>query len=105
MQIKIQSGIVKRSPTAATSAAVTGVAATGMGTTTIITTTAAIAATTVASASARIDTITRKWVCIHYNKQMSLYLKQCCQMAKFDPFLSLDCAGVEGVRAQSKEWK
>ena len=23
--------------------------------------------------------------------------KQCCQMAKFDPFLSLDCAGVEGV--------
>ena len=22
---------------------------------------------------------------------------QCCQMAKFDPFLSLDCAGVEGV--------
>ena len=22
---------------------------------------------------------------------------QCCQMAKFDPFLSLDCAGMEGV--------
>ena len=22
---------------------------------------------------------------------------QCCQMAKFDPFLSLDCARVEGV--------
>ena len=26
-------------------------------------------------------------------------------MAKFDPFLSLDCAGVEGVGAQSKERK
>ena len=24
-----------------------------------------------------------------------------CQMAKFDPFLSLDCARVEGVGAQS----
>ena len=31
--------------------------------------------------------------------------KQCCQMAKFDPFLSLDCARVEGVGAQSKERK
>ena len=31
--------------------------------------------------------------------------KQCCQMAKFDPFLSLDCARVEGVGAQSKEKK
>ena len=28
-----------------------------------------------------------------------------CQMAKFDPFLSLDCARVEGVGAQSKERK
>ena len=28
---------------------------------------------------------------------------QGCQMAKFDPFLSLDCARVEGVGAQSKE--
>ena len=28
-----------------------------------------------------------------------------CQMAKFDPFLSLDCATVEGVGAQSKERK
>ena len=28
-----------------------------------------------------------------------------CQMAKFDPFLSLDCARVEGVGAQSKEMK
>ena len=27
---------------------------------------------------------------------------QCCQMAKFDPFLSLYCARVEGVGAQSK---
>ena len=30
---------------------------------------------------------------------------QGCQMAKFDPFLSLDCARVEGVEAQSKERK
>ena len=30
---------------------------------------------------------------------------QCCQMAKFDPFLSLDCARVEGVGAQSRERK
>ena len=28
-----------------------------------------------------------------------------CQMAKFDPFLSLVCARVEGVGAQSKERK
>ena len=27
-----------------------------------------------------------------------------CQLtAKFDPFLSLDCAGLEGVKAQSRE--
>ena len=31
---------------------------------------------------------------------------QCCQMTKFDPFLSSDCARVEGVGAgQSKERK
>ena len=30
---------------------------------------------------------------------------QGCQMAKFDPFLSLDCARAEGVGAQSKERK
>ena len=30
---------------------------------------------------------------------------QGCQMAKFDPFLSLDCARVEGVGEQSKERK
>ena len=30
---------------------------------------------------------------------------QGCQMAKFDPFLSLDCARSEGVGAQSKERK
>ena len=30
---------------------------------------------------------------------------QGCQMAKFDPFLSLDCARVEGVGAQSGERK
>ena len=33
------------------------------------------------------------------------YSKQGCQMAKFDPFLSLECARVEGVGAQSKERK
>ena len=32
-------------------------------------------------------------------------LEQGCQMAKFDPLLSLDCARVEGVGAQSKERK
>ena len=31
--------------------------------------------------------------------------RQGCQMAKFDPFLSLDCARVEGVGAQSNERK
>ena len=31
--------------------------------------------------------------------------RQGCQMAKLDPFLSLDCARVEGVGAQSKERK
>ena len=34
-----------------------------------------------------------------------LACNQCCQMAKFDPFLSLDCTRVEGVWAQSKERK
>ena len=32
-------------------------------------------------------------------------LRQGCQMAKLDPFLSLDCARVECVVAQSKERK
>ena len=36
---------------------------------------------------------------------MTTSLLQGCQMAKFDPFLSLDCARVEGVGAQSKERK
>ena len=31
--------------------------------------------------------------------------QNCCQMAKFDPFLSLDCVGVEVVGVQSKERK
>ena len=31
--------------------------------------------------------------------------EQGCQISKFDPFLSLDCARVEGVGAQSKERK
>ena len=35
----------------------------------------------------------------------SRHCDQGCQMAKFDPFLSLDCARVEGVGAQSKERK
>ena len=30
---------------------------------------------------------------------------QGCQIAKFDPFLSMDCAGVAGLGAQSKERK
>ena len=33
------------------------------------------------------------------------FLKQGCQMAKFDPFLSLDCARVEGKGAQRKQRK
>ena len=33
------------------------------------------------------------------------FQNQCCQMAKIDPFLSLDCARVEDVGAQSKERK
>ena len=37
-------------------------------------------------------------------KEVSRYVHG-CQMAKFDPFLSLDCARMEGVRAQSKETK
>ena len=34
-----------------------------------------------------------------------LMRRQGCQMAKFDLFLSLDCARVEGIEAQSKERK
>ena len=34
-----------------------------------------------------------------------MYGTQGCQMAKCDPFLSLDCARVEGGGAQSKERK
>ena len=34
---------------------------------------------------------------------LARYVTQCCQIAKFDPFLSLNCARVEGVGAQSKE--
>ena len=37
--------------------------------------------------------------------ELVLRKSQGCQMAKFDPFFSLDCAGVEGVGAQSKERK
>ena len=35
------------------------------------------------------------------SKDLITVWKQGCQMAKFDPFLSLDCAGLEGVGAQS----
>ena len=35
----------------------------------------------------------------------NLCFSQCYQMAKLDPFLSLDCAGVEGVGEQSKKRK
>ena len=30
-------------------------------------------------------------------------LAQCCQMAKVDPFLSLDCARVEGVGRNARK--
>ena len=30
----------------------------------------------------------------------AMFCNQCCQMAKFDPFLSLDCARVEGMGDQ-----
>ena len=33
------------------------------------------------------------------------YLNQGCQMAKFDPFLSLDCARVEGVGRNPRKGK
>ena len=33
---------------------------------------------------------------------LSSSLHQCCQMAKFDPFLSLDCAPMPSTLAQSK---
>ena len=39
------------------------------------------------------------------SSSISSSLAQGCQMAKFDPFLSSDCARVEGVGAQSKERK
>ena len=38
-------------------------------------------------------------------KQQVRQWDQCCQMAKCDPFLSLDCTRVEGVGAESKERK
>ena len=37
--------------------------------------------------------------------EMMLLMVQGCQMAKFYPFLSLDCPRVEGMGAQSKERK
>ena len=38
-------------------------------------------------------------------KKASSETAQGCQMAKFDPFYSLDCARVQAVGAQSKERK
>ena len=38
-------------------------------------------------------------------RNLNTSLDQSCQMAKFDPFLSLDWARVEGVGAQAKERK
>ena len=56
------------------------------------------------------DSFPRPHPLFKYINQLKLYLStafmgQGCQMAKFDPFLSLDCARVEGVGAQSKERK
>ena len=39
---------------------------------------------------------------VPFNPRM---IRQVCQMAKLDPFLSLDCARVEDVGEQSKERK
>ena len=33
-----------------------------------------------------------------------VFHRQGCQMAKFDPFLSLDCIGLDGERRKGKEW-
>ena len=44
-------------------------------------------------------------VVARHHAALLLLQGQCCQMAKFDPLLSLDCARVEGVGAQSKERK
>ena len=57
--------------------------------------------------------VSPRWSCCHLVGSAAPQLScdgwfPCChggQMAKFDPFLSLDCARVEGVGAQSKERK
>ena len=41
----------------------------------------------------------------HINIKIQNKANQGCQMAKFDPFLSLDCGRVEGAGAQSKDRK
>ena len=43
--------------------------------------------------------------CLARKEPNSLVFSQGCQMAKFDPFLSSDCARVEGMGTQSKERK
>ena len=45
------------------------------------------------------------WTVLRVYPYNHRYAGQGCQMAKFDRFLSLDCARVEGVGAQSKERK
>ena len=42
---------------------------------------------------------------LHSFVRSSDHPSQCCQMAKFDPFLSLDCAPTPSTLAQSKERK
>ena len=42
------------------------------------------------------------WARCTYARTPPRFVNQGCQMAKFDPFLSLDCARVEGVGAQSQ---
>ena len=48
---------------------------------------------------------TRVTECFEGEGEGWMHWEQCCQMAKLDPFLSLDCARVEGAGAQSKERK
>ena len=43
-----------------------------------------------------------QYVIVTFHVIRDMLLRQGCQIAKFDPFLSLDCARVEG---QSKERK
>ena len=53
----------------------------------------------------RYNAITQGWTGNDDEHPEVSSVSQCCQIAKLDPFLSLDCARVEGVGAQSKERK